>query len=53
MKQEKYSNINTEAFDFKYIYRSLKKISDIYPCSYLCDRYTFLYFPGSVYAKYV
>lgn len=25
MKQEKYSNINTEAFDFKYIYRSLKK----------------------------
>ena len=43
MKQEKYSNINTEAFDFK----------DIYPCSYLCDRYTFLYFPGSVYAKYV
>ena len=29
------------------------KISDIYPCSYLCDRYTFLYFPGSVYAKYV
>ena len=30
-----------------------EKISDIYPCSYLCDRYTFLYFPGSVYAKYV
>ena len=25
MKQEKYSNINTDAFDFKYIYRSLKK----------------------------
>lgn len=52
MKQEKYSNINTEAFDFKYIYRSLKKYL-IYPCSYLCDRYTFLYFPRSVYAKYV
>ena len=46
MKQEKYSNINTEAFDFKYIYRSLKKYL-------MCDRYTFLYFPGSVYAKYV